>query len=108
MRVTLGQSREEVKVACHEGSACVNSTADLGAVRHVQIWTKLQHNVGQVALDCDWHHPLEGVSSGKTRNVNHEYDAISTTALTSRWCNVDDVLGLVMDKTMLVPPPTLY
>ena len=81
-----GQSREEVKVACCEGSARVNGTVDLRAVGHVQIWTKLQHDVGQVALDRDWHHPLEGASSGKTRNVDHEHNAISTTLLTSRWC----------------------
>ncbi len=82
----LGQSREEVKVACREGSARVNGTADLGAICHVQIWTKLQCNVGQVALDCDWHHPLEGASSGKTQNVDHKYDTIFTTASASRWC----------------------
>jgi hypothetical protein len=82
MRVALSYSSKEVKVACREGSACVNGTADLGAVCHVQIWTKLQRDVRQIALNSDWHHPLEGAAGSKTRDVDNEYDAIATAVLT--------------------------
>ncbi len=105
MQEMLGQSREEVKVACHEGSARVNSTADLGTVFHVQIWTKLQRNVGQVALDCDWHHPLEGASRGM---VIMNMTLFPPPRARAGGADVDDVLGPVMDETLLVPPPALY
>ena len=86
MRVTLSHSGKEVKVARCEGSACVNGTADLGEICHVQIWTKLQHDVRKIALNRDWHHPLEGASSSKTRDINHEHDTITASVLTSRRC----------------------
>ena len=62
----------------------------------VESQSKLHDNVGQVAIDGDWHHRLEGRSGSKNGNVNDEDMPMTSCASTmalATICGRDDGTG---------------
>jgi hypothetical protein len=62
----------------------------------VENWSKLHEDMGQVAMDGDWHHRLEGRSGSQDGNVDDE-DTPTTTCTSAldlaATCGWDDGTG---------------
>jgi hypothetical protein len=84
--IALRDGCKEVKTARHKCSARVHCTINRRAVWVIQIVTKLDWDMGQVALNGDRHLRLERRSSSEDRNIDHENPVASTTASASAAC----------------------
>jgi hypothetical protein len=78
----------EMEAPSGEGSACIHRAVDGRAVGAVEALAKLHNNMGQIALDGDWHGLLERASRGQDCSFHNKYVAATASAAvpgTSWW-----------------------
>jgi hypothetical protein len=86
VRIALCNGYEEVKTACCKCSAGVHRATNCRAVWLIQFVSKLDWDMGQVALNGDRHLKLERCSSSEDSNIDHKNPVATTTASVSAAC----------------------
>ncbi len=89
VRIALRDGCEICKAACRKCIARVHCATNRRAVWIIQIITQHEWDMGQVALNGDWHWGLEGRISREDSNIDHENPGAitaSASAACARGC----------------------